>query len=57
VLRDPPCDADGSQSIGILLDFSVQPRIGQGLPDEFRQVIESDYMKYGKLADVLKSAR
>jgi tripartite-type tricarboxylate transporter receptor subunit TctC len=26
-------------------------------PDEFRQVIEADYMKYGKLADLLKSAR
>jgi tripartite-type tricarboxylate transporter receptor subunit TctC len=26
-------------------------------PDEFRQVIESDYMKYGKLADLLRSAR
>jgi tripartite-type tricarboxylate transporter receptor subunit TctC len=26
-------------------------------PDEFRQMIESDYLKYGKLADLLKSAR
>jgi tripartite-type tricarboxylate transporter receptor subunit TctC len=26
-------------------------------PETFRQVIESDYMKYAKLADVLKSAR
>jgi tripartite-type tricarboxylate transporter receptor subunit TctC len=26
-------------------------------PDEFRQAIASDYVKYGKLADLLKSAR
>ena len=23
-------------------------------PEEFRQVIESDYVKYGKMADLLK---
>jgi tripartite-type tricarboxylate transporter receptor subunit TctC len=26
-------------------------------PQEFRQVIENDYAKYGKLADLLKSAK
>jgi tripartite-type tricarboxylate transporter receptor subunit TctC len=26
-------------------------------PEEFRQVIENDYAKYGKLADLLKSAK
>jgi hypothetical protein len=26
-------------------------------PEEFRLVIENDYAKYGKLADLLKSAK
>ena len=26
-------------------------------PEEFRQVIEADYAKYGKLADLLKGAK
>jgi tripartite-type tricarboxylate transporter receptor subunit TctC len=26
-------------------------------PDEFRQVIASDYVRYGRLADLLKSVR
>jgi tripartite-type tricarboxylate transporter receptor subunit TctC len=26
-------------------------------PDEFRQVIESDYAKYGKMADLFKPAK
>jgi hypothetical protein len=28
-----------------------------GKPDEFRQTIESDYIKYGKLADIFRTSK
>ena len=46
----------GAATVQDILHAAAAPTSWSSKPDEFRQVIESDYAKYGKLADLFKTA-